>query len=378
MIIRNACVYTEEGRFEAKNIYIEGTEFADQPRQEKEVLAGEGCIAIPGLTDIHFHGCMGADFSDGNMRALDEIAGYEAKNGITTIVPATMTLPEELLRQSCEVACEFRKQQEAGKKEKKAVLCGIHMEGPFVSEEKLGAQNPDYVRRADQKMFDRMQEKSGGMIRFVDIAPETDGAMDFIRDNKKRTVLSLAHTGADYDTAGKAFAAGVSHVTHLYNAMTPFTHRNPGVIGAAVDAKAEAELICDGVHVHPSAVRMALKLFGEDRIIFISDSMRAAGLKDGTYTLGGQKVEVKGRYARLENGNLAGSVTNLMDCLRWAVKEAGIPLTTAVKCAAVNPAKSAGIYEKYGSITPGKAANLVLLRKEDLSIKSVILNGEIL
>ena len=378
MIIRNACVYTEEGRFEAKNIYIEGTEFADQPRQEKEVLAGEGCIAIPGLTDIHFHGCMGADFSDGNMRALDEIAGYEAKNGITTIVPATMTLPEELLHQSCEVACEFRKQQEAGKKEKKAVLCGIHMEGPFVSEEKLGAQNPDYVRRADQKMFDRMQEKSGGMIRFVDIAPETDGAMDFIRDNKKRTVLSLAHTGADYDTAGKAFAAGVSHVTHLYNAMTPFTHRNPGVIGAAVDAKAEAELICDGVHVHPSAVRMALKLFGEDRIIFISDSMRAAGLKDGAYTLGGQKVEVKGRYARLENGNLAGSVTNLMDCLRWAVKVAGIPLTTAVKCAAVNPAKSAGIYEKYGSITPGKAANLVLLRKEDLSIKSVILNGEIL
>lgn len=378
MIIRNACVYTEEGRFEAKNIYIEGTEFADQPRQEKEVLAGEGCIAIPGLTDIHFHGCMGADFSDGNMRALDEIAGYEAKNGITTIVPATMTLPEELLQQSCEVACEFRKQQEVGKKEKKAVLCGIHMEGPFVSEEKLGAQNPDYVRRADQKMFDRMQEKSGGMIRFVDIAPETDGAMDFIRDNKKRTVLSLAHTGADYDTAGKAFAAGACHVTHLYNAMTPFTHRNPGVIGAAVDAKAEAELICDGVHVHPSAVRMALKLFGEDRIIFISDSMRAAGLKDGTYTLGGQKVEVKGRYARLENGNLAGSVTNLMDCLRWAVKVAGIPLTTAVKCAAVNPAKSAGIYEKYGSITPGKAANLVLLRKEDLSIKSVILNGEIL
>ena len=378
MIIRNACVYTEEGRFEAKDIYIEGTEFADQPRQEKEVLDGEGCIAIPGLTDIHFHGCMGADFSDGNMRTLDEIAGYEAKNGITTIVPATMTLPEELLQQSCEVACEFRKQQEAGKKEKKAVLCGIHMEGPFVSEEKLGAQNPDYVRRADQKMFDRMQEKSGGMIRFVDIAPETDGAMDFIRENKKRTVLSLAHTGADYDTAGKAFAAGVSHVTHLYNAMTPFTHRNPGVIGAAVDAKAEAELICDGVHVHPSAVRMALKLFGEDRIIFISDSMRAAGLKDGAYTLGGQKVEVKGRYARLENGNLAGSVTNLMDCLRWAVKEAGIPLTTAVKCAAVNPAKSAGIYEKYGSITPGKAANLVLLRKEDLSIKSVILNGEIL
>ena len=167
-------------------------------------------------------------------------------------------------------------------------------------------------------------------------------------------------------------------MTHLYNAMTPFTHRNPGVIGAAVDAEAEAELICDGVHVHPSAVRIAIKLFGEDHIIFISDSMRAAGLADGSYTLGGQKVEVKGQYARLESGNLAGSVTNLMDCMRWAVKEAGISLETAVKCAAVNSAKSAGIYEKYGSITPGKTANLVLLKKEDLSLKNVILKGKIL
>lgn len=378
MIIRNACVYTEEGRFEAKDIYIEGTEFAGRPLQEKEALDGEGCIAIPGLTDIHFHGCMGADFSDGKMTALDGIADYEARNGVTTIVPATMTLPEETLYQICESAREFRKQQEAGKKEKKAVLCGIHMEGPFVSGEKPGAQNPDYLRGADQRLFDRMQEKSGGMIRFVDIAPEADGAMDFIRENKKRTVLSVAHTGADYDAAKEAFAAGACHVTHLYNAMTPFTHRAPGVIGAAVDAKADAELICDGVHVHPSAVRMALKLFGEDHMIFISDSMRAAGLGDGAYMLGGRKVEVKGRYARLESGSLAGSVTNLMDCVRWAVKEAGIPLTTAVKCAAVNSAKSAGIYEKYGSITPGKAANLVLLKKEDLSIKSVILNGVIL
>lgn len=378
MIIRNACVYTEEGSFTARDIYIEGTEFADRPLKDGEVLDGKGCLAIPGLTDIHFHGCMGADFSDGSMTALDKIAGYEARNGITSIVPASMTLPEETLEQVCAAARAFRKQQEAGKKEGKAVLCGIYMEGPFVSKEKMGAQNPDYIRRADQQLFERMQEKSGGMIRFVAIAPETHGAMDFISANRKKTVLSLAHTGADYDTAKKAFAKGACHLTHLYNAMTPFNHRDPGVIGAAVDAKAEAELICDGVHVHPAAVRMALKLFGEDRMIFISDSMRATGLKDGVYTLGGQTVEVKGRYARLENGILAGSVTNLMDCMRWAVKTAGIPIETAVKCAAVNPAKSAGIYEKYGSITPGKAANLVLLKKEDLSVKKVILKGKIL
>ena len=377
MIIRNASVYTEEG-FEVKDIYIVGTEFKGKPQGEEQIIDAEGCYAIPGLTDIHFHGCMGADISDGSVEAFDQIADYEARNGITTIVPATMTLPEKTLYQICEAASTFRRQQEAGEKENKAVLCGIYMEGPFVSKEKMGAQNPAYIKRADQKLFDRMQEKSGEMIRFVAIAPETDGAIEFIRENQKRTVLSVAHTEADYSSAAKAFAAGAGHVTHLYNAMTPFTHRNPGVIGAAVDAEAEAELICDGVHVHPSAVRIAIKLFGEDHIIFISDSMRATGLADGSYTLGGQKVEVKGQYARLESGNLAGSVTNLMDCMRWAVKEAGIPLETAVKCAAVNSAKSAGIYEEYGSITPGKTANLVLLKKEDLSLKNVILKGKIL
>lgn len=378
MIIENASVYTEEGTFEDKEIYIAGTEFVEATQEEEEVLNGEGCYAIPGLTDIHFHGCMGADVSDGTMTALDEMADYEAKHGITTIVPATMTLPEDMLAQAFEVAREFRSRQEAGRKEGKAILCGINMEGPFVSRAKMGAQNPDFIRTADQQMFDRLQEKSGDMIRFVAIAPETEGAMEFIRSNKHRTVLSLAHTEADYDTAAQAFAEGACHVTHLYNAMTPFTHRSPGVIGAAVDAGAEAELICDGVHVHPAAVRMALRLFGEDRLIFISDSMRATGLKEGTYALGGQKVEVQGRHARLESGNLAGSVTNLMDCMRWAVKEAGIPLETAVKCAAVNSAKSAGIYGKYGSITPGKQANLVLLNKEDLSVKHVILNGKCL
>ena len=377
MIIRNASVYTEEG-FEVKDIYIVGTEFKGKPQGEEQIIDAEGCYAIPGLTDIHFHGCMGADISDGSVEAFDQIADYEARNGITTIVPATMTLPEETLYQICEAASTFRRQQEAGEKENKAVLCGIYMEGPFVSKEKMGAQNPAYIKRADQQMFEQMQERSGGMIRFAAIAPETEGAIDFIRKNRGRTVFSIAHTKADYETAKRAFEAGACHVTHLYNAMTPFTHRNPGVLGAAVDAKAEAELICDGVHVHPSAVRIAIKLFGEDHIIFISDSMRAAGLADGSYTLGGQKVEVKGQYARLESGNLAGSVTNLMDCMRWAVKEAGIPLETAVKCAAVNPAKSAGIYDHYGSITPGKISNLILLKKEDLSIKNVILEGKIL
>jgi len=185
--------------------------------------------------------------------------------------------------------------------------------------------------------------------------------------------MSIAHTEADYDTAIGAFEKGASHVTHLYNAMNPYTHRAPGVVGAAADTrKVEVELICDGVHIHPAAVRTTFKIFGDDRIILISDSMMATGLEDGEYSLGGQAVKVVGNLATLQDGTIAGSATNLMDCMRTAVLKMGIPMESAVKCASANPAKSVGIYDQYGSITPGKMASLVLLKKEDLAIKQVI------
>ena len=190
-------------------------------------------------------------------------------------------------------------------------------------------------------------------------------------------VLSLAHTATDYDTAVLAFEKGASHVTHLYNAMNPFTHRAPGLVGAAADTKkVEVELICDGVHIHPAAVRATFNLFGDDRIILISDSMMATGLEDGDYSLGGQAVKVVGNLATLKDGTIAGSATNLMDCMRTAVLKMGITRESAVKCAAVNPAKSVGIYDRCGSITPGKRANVVLLQKEDLSLRQVILEGK--
>ncbi len=167
-------------------------------------------------------------------------------------------------------------------------------------------------------------------------------------------------------------------MTHLYNAMPPYSHRAPGVVGAAADSGAEAELICDGVHIHPAAVRTTFKMLGEDKIIFISDSMMATGLEDGDYSLGGQAVKVTGTLATLKDGTIAGSATNLMDCMRRAVLDMKIPLEKAVKCAAVNPAKSVGIYDQYGSITAGKIANLVLLRKSDLSLYKVVLKGQVL
>ncbi len=378
MIIRNASVYTEDGRFLYKNIFIEGDCFVDSEEKvtDRTELDGTGCIAIPGLTDIHFHGCMGHDFCDGTREAIDTMAAYEASVGVTNIVPATMTLGEETLLNICKTARAYR---EEGIQDKRARLCGINMEGPFVSPSKKGAQNGDYIRKPDIAMYDRCNEASGHMVKLIAIAPETEGAMEFIEEKHKEVVISLAHTAADYDTAIQAFEKGASHVTHLYNAMNPYTHRAPGLVGAAADTrKAEVELICDGVHIHPAAVRTTFKIFGDERIILISDSMMATGLENGDYSLGGQAVKVVGNLATLQDGTIAGSATNLMDCLRTAVLKMGIPLEAAVKCAAVNPAKSVGIYDQHGSITPGKAADVVLLTKENLALKQVILGGKVL
>lgn len=257
-----------------------------------------------------------------------------------------------------------------------ASLVGINMEGPFISEAKKGAQAAEHIRLCDEALFCSLQERSGGLIKLVDIAPENEGAMEFIDALHDKVTISLAHTTADYQTAKEAYDRGARHATHLYNAMPPFTHRAPGVVGAAFDSPhCRAELICDGVHIHPSVVRATFQLFGDDRMILISDSMRAAGMEDGQYTLGGQDVAVKGKYATLvSDGALAGSVTNLMDCMRTAVKEMQIPLESAIACATMNPAKAIGIYDRYGSISTGKIANLVLL-DQDLNLRQVIIHG---
>jgi len=347
MIIKGAKVYTEEGTFADKEVCITGEVFTETGGDGEKVVDGSGCYLIPGLTDIHFHGCMGKDFCDGTEESIQVMADYEASQGVTTIAPATMTFDEERL-------IRIAKAAKAHKNEKGAILCGINMEGPFISMAKKGAQNGKYIHKPDVAMFERLQEAAGGL-------------------------LSIAHTTADYETAKTAIEAGVTHMTHLYNAMNPIKHRAPGpIIAAADDEYCEAELICDNVHIHPAIVRNTFKMFGEDRVIFISDTMEAAGLEDGMYELGGQPVIVKGNRATLEDGTIAGSNTNLMKCMRTAVKQMGIPLEKAVKCAAVNPAKSIGIYDQYGSITPGKVANAVLLDQETLEIKGVILKGQML
>ena len=369
MIIKNGKVFTEEGTFVEKDIYTEDDKISSV--ENGEIIDATGLYVIPGLTDIHFHGCVGYDFCDGTQVALEKMAEYELANGITTICPASMTFSEEQLTDIFTNAANY-------KSEKGATLVGINMEGPFISMEKKGAQNGEYIHRPDADMFERLQKAANGLIKLCDIAPEVDGAMECIERIADKVTVSMAHTAADWDTATEAINKGAKHVTHLYNAMPPYSHRAPGVIGAACDnEQVMVELICDGIHSHPSTVRTTFKMFGDDRIVLISDSMEACGLEDGQYSLGGQEVTVKGNLAILtELGNIAGSVTNLMNCMRKAVKEMGIPLESAVKCATANPAKAIGIFDKYGSLIPGKQADVVLL-DEDLEIKYNVKSGKV-
>lgn len=372
--IINGTIFDEAGSFAADTLYVlDGRiateqEYAAAPGEE-EIIDAQGCYVIPGLTDIHFHGCVGCDCCDGTAASFRAIAEYELKNGVTTITPATMTLSEEMLMKIAEAAADF--EDENG-----AVLAGLYMEGPFISMEKKGAQNGLYIHKPDVAMFERLQAAAKGKFRTVVVAPETEGAMDFIKALRGKVNISLAHMTADYETACEAIACGATEITHLYNAMNPFTHRAPGPIAAAADSETcRAELICDGIHIHPAVVRTTFRMFGDDRMILISDSMRAAGMPDGEYDLGGQQVFVTGKRAVLADGTIAGSATNLMDCMRTAVRDMHIPLASAVKAAAVNPAKAVGIYDEYGSLTPGKYANVVLL-DEELGLRQVYKNGK--
>ena len=381
MIIDNVKVYTEEKTFVKGGIMLDGDKiqrvYAEEEKPqfgEEEVLDGDGAYAIPGLIDLHFHGCKGDDFCDGNEEAIERIAQYEASIGVTAIAPATMTLPVEELKQILSVAAKYKKN---GTSPKAADLVGINMEGPFISKVKKGAQDERNIIPCNVEIAEQFLEASDGLVKFIGIAPEdNEDYLEFIEKMKGKVNISLAHTNADYDTAKKAFDAGANHAVHLYNAMPAFTHRAPGVVGAVYDGKhVMAEIICDGVHIHPSVVRAVFKMFGSKRVILISDTMRAAGMPDGDYTLGGQAVQVKGNRATLSDGTLAGSVTDLMKCMKTAVSF-GIPLADAVRAAAVNPAMAIGIFSRVGSLEPGKRANVVVL-DQNLDVKDVFFRGEL-
>ena len=366
MIIKGGKVFQEDGSFLEQALYINDHRLVDKAEYQDDgkVIDAEGLLVLPGLVDIHSHGAAGEDFSDGNPEGLKKILQYEKRCGITSYCPTSMTFPKERLRQI--FASIKGAQTEEGAK-----VVGINMEGPFLDPVKKGAHVEEWIAAPDVAFVRELNQDVDGLVRLVTLAPNMEGAEEFIKEMHEEVCISLGHTAADYDCASRAMKLGAHHVTHLYNAMQPFGHRAPGLIGAAMDdPECMVELICDGYHIHPSAIRAAFRLFGPERVILISDSMRATGMENGTYELGGQEVTVKDRKAVLKDGTLAGSATNLYGCMCKAV-EFGIPLEQAIMAATANPARSIGIFDRVGSIRIGKQADLLLV-SENLELKRVI------
>ena len=372
MNFKNAMLYTEEFRFVPGAFSVEDGKFANvlgEPQADAVDL--HGAYVIPGLIDVHNHGNSGADFSDGDYDGLVKMAEYLARNGVTSFAPASMTLPYDVLATAFATARRLADKAPEGA----SALRGIQMEGPFFSEKKKGAQNGAYLRDPDFAAFSKLYHDCGGLVRIVDVAPELPGACEFIRQAKELCTVSIAHTDANYDEARAAVEAGVTHLTHLFNAMPALHHRKPGVIGAAAEAdQVSAEIISDGQHIHPSAVRLAFRLFGAERMVLISDALRCCGMPDGEYELGGQAVFLKGGVARLADGTIAGSATNLYDCMLRAISF-GIAKEDAVRAATWNPARQIGCLDVVGSIADGKRADFVVC-DENLTRKAVWLAGK--
>ena len=360
-----------DGRFVRGGFSVENGRFAhvleDVPGPAEDL---DGALVIPGLVDIHVHGCAGADFSDGDYAGLVRMARYLARRGVTSFAPASMTLPYDALDKAFHAAARLHREGLADG----ARLMGIQMEGPFLSREKRGSQNPAYLRLPDWDRFLRLYDAAEGLLRIVDVAPELPGAVEFTRRASEKCRVSVAHTAAGYDQAAAVFDAGATHLTHLFNAMSGIHHRHPGPIGAASEREnVTAELICDGIHVHPSAVRMAFRLF-PGRICLISDALRCCGMADGSYSLGGQEILLSGGVARLTGGAIAGSAADLYQCIRRAVSF-GIPREQAVWAATALPARVIGRESETGAIADGRAADFVICGGE-LEPEAVYLGGK--
>ncbi|MDY6321501.1 MAG: N-acetylglucosamine-6-phosphate deacetylase [Succinivibrio sp.] len=338
---------------------------------------GEALYAIPTLCDIHLHGAAGADLMDATPEALEKICRYEASQGVGIITPASMTMGRDDILKALRCAKDYAAQQDIRAPE--ARIAGIYMEGPYVSPQKCGAQDPGHIIAPSPEGFEEAFAASGGLIRTVALAPEIKGAFEFLGYMSERRPLvrvSLAHTGCDYETALKAFKAGACELTHMFNAMPPMLHRAPGPIPAALFAGADAELIADGVHVAAPMLALACRLFAPERLILISDSMRATGLVDGEYTLGGQKVLVRGREARLLDGTLAGSVTSLYGCAQNLVSQGILNLEDAVRCAAVSPRRALRLKTPLLGCE-GEDASFALCDAQ-MRRRAVVLHGELI
>ncbi|MEG0615325.1 MAG: N-acetylglucosamine-6-phosphate deacetylase, partial [Oscillospiraceae bacterium] len=310
MLIKNAKVLTDDFKFSDVDVRIENGKIAEIGKNisGEDVIDANGQYLVPGFIDVHTHGCVGFDGCDGDIDGYEKMSEFYASKGVTSFLLTTMTLAKSQL---CDILSKISKfiDSEQGL----SYSHGVYLEGPFINPVKKGAQAGEFIIKPDFKDFEEMNTAANGKIKVVVVAPEVEG-IDFIKQASKVCSVSIAHTSASYETAIEAINSGVTDITHLFNAMPPFHHREPGVIGAAFDSNVFMEMICDGIHLHPSIIRTTFKV-DSDRVVLISDSMRAAGMPDGDYSLGGQAVMVHDNKALLADGTLAGSVSNINDCV---------------------------------------------------------------
>lgn len=367
MIIKNAAVYGKDFSPAVTDLEIENGIIKSIGKSDSDGLDFSGCVVLPGFIDIHIHGCNMADATDGNAESAAKMSRWLAQNGITSFCPATMTLPVDMLKKC------FGYVADTMGKEEGAYIHGINMEGPFIAPEKKGAQDAAHILEPSYEIFEELNAICP--VKLVDIAPEQNGAEEFIAKASKVCTVSAAHTTANYEQGKKAIAQGISHATHLYNAMNGLTSREAGMVGAVLDSDSvTAELICDGIHICPATLRITFRALGEDRTVVISDAMMAAGLDEGEYTLGGQRV-IKTDAARLPDGTLAGSATNLFEEFQNLLAF-GIPVKQAIKSVTINPARAIGADKITGSIEVGKNADLLILSEDLKEIKAVFVKGK--
>ncbi|MFJ9288880.1 N-acetylglucosamine-6-phosphate deacetylase [Bacillus halotolerans] len=357
-VIKNGYVGVKDGKISAVS--------TERPKEQysKEIQGPKNAVLLPGMIDIHIHGGYGADTMDASFSALDTMSSRLPEEGTTSFLATTITQEHGQISQALVNARDWKSAEESSSLS--AELIGIHLEGPFVSPKRAGAQPKEWIRPSDLALFKKWQQEAGGLIKIVTLAPEEDQQFELIRYLKDESIIaSMGHTDADSALLLEAFEAGASHMTHLYNAMSPFHHREPGVIGTALAHEGYVtELIADGIHSHPLAAKLAFLAKGSSKLILITDSMRAKGLKDGVYEFGGQSVTVKGKTALLPDGTLAGSILKMNEGARHMRAFTNCSWTDIANITSANAAKQLGIFDRKGSITEGKDADLVIVSSE--------------